>query len=94
MPSHIAIQPLVIGDNAAALTVMAALREQGIWVPAIRPPTVPAGTARLRIALSAAHQAEDVDALLSALRAAAAGLSAGRAEESGQRRVAVAALEA
>jgi 8-amino-7-oxononanoate synthase len=94
MPSHTAIQPLVIGDNAAALTVMAALREQGIWVPAIRPPTVPAGTARLRIALSAAHQAEDVDALLGALRAAAAVLSAGRAEESGQRRVAVAALEA
>jgi len=84
MPSHTAIQPLVIGDNAAALTVMAALREQGIWVPAIRPPTVPAGTARLRIALSAAHQAEDVDALLGALRAAAAGLSADRAEEPGQ----------
>ena len=94
MPSHTAIQPLVIGDNEAALTVMAALREQGIWVPAIRPPTVPAGTARLRIALSAAHQAEDVDALLGALRAAAAGLSAGRAEEPGQHRVAVAALEA
>ncbi|WP_439607385.1 aminotransferase class I/II-fold pyridoxal phosphate-dependent enzyme [Hydrogenophaga sp.] len=71
MASSTAIQPLVIGDNAAALAVMAALREQGLWVPAIRPPTVPAGTARLRIALSAAHQPEDVDTLLRALRSAA-----------------------
>jgi 8-amino-7-oxononanoate synthase len=71
MPSATAIQPLVIGDNAAALAVMAGLRECGLWVPAIRPPTVPAGTARLRIALSAAHQRADVDALLKALRAAA-----------------------
>ncbi|WP_382325444.1 aminotransferase class I/II-fold pyridoxal phosphate-dependent enzyme [Hydrogenophaga sp. UC242_53] len=72
MPSATAIQPLVIGDNAAALAVMAVLREQGLWVPAIRPPTVPAGTARLRIALSAAHQPADIDALLRALRIAAA----------------------
>lgn len=72
MPSTTAIQPLVIGDNAAALTVMAVLREQGLWVPAIRPPTVPTGTARLRIALSAAHQPSDIDALLRALRIAAA----------------------
>ena len=72
MPSATAIQPLVIGDNAAALAVMAVLREQGLWVPAIRPPTVPAGTARLRIALSAAHQPADIDALLCALRIAAA----------------------
>ncbi|WP_332815740.1 aminotransferase class I/II-fold pyridoxal phosphate-dependent enzyme [Ramlibacter sp.] len=86
MPSDTAIQPLVIGDNEAALSVMAALREQGIWVPAIRPPTVPVGTARLRIALSAAHQSADVAALVGALRAAAAGL--------GQHRVAAAALEA
>ncbi len=50
---------------------MASLRERGLWVPAIRPPTVPAGTARLRIALSAAHQRADVDSLLQALRAAA-----------------------
>ncbi|WP_291101871.1 8-amino-7-oxononanoate synthase [Hydrogenophaga sp.] len=73
MPSDTAIQPLVIGDNEAALDVMARLREQGLWVPAIRPPTVPEGTARLRIALSAAHQADDVDRLLAALRSAAAG---------------------
>lgn len=71
MPSNTAIQPLVIGENAAALTAMAVLREQGLWVPAIRPPTVPEGTARLRIALSAAHEPEDVEALLNALRIAA-----------------------
>ena len=71
MPSSTAIQPLVIGDNAAALAVMAALRERGLWVPAIRPPTVPAGTARLRIALSAAHESADVDTLVRALRNAA-----------------------
>ncbi|MDP2017195.1 8-amino-7-oxononanoate synthase [Hydrogenophaga sp.] len=73
MPSDTAIQPLVIGDNEAALAVMAVLREQGLWVPAIRPPTVPVGTARLRIALSAAHQVEDVAQLVTALRLAAAG---------------------
>jgi 8-amino-7-oxononanoate synthase len=71
MPSDTAIQPLVIGDNEAALAVMAVLREQGLWVPAIRPPTVPVGTARLRIALSAAHQPADVEVLLRALRLAA-----------------------
>lgn len=67
MPSDTAIQPLVIGDNAAALDLMARLRERGFWVPAIRPPTVPAGTARLRIALSAAHTLDELDQLLEAL---------------------------
>lgn len=71
LPSATTIQPLVIGDNAAALAVMASLREQRLWVPAIRPPTVPAGTARLRIALSAAHQRADIDDLLKALRSSA-----------------------
>jgi 8-amino-7-oxononanoate synthase len=71
IPSSTPIQPLVIGDNAAALAVMAQLQAQGLWVPAIRPPTVPEGTARLRIALSAAHQVSDVLQLLDALRAAA-----------------------
>lgn len=71
MESSTAIQPLVIGDNDAALTLMAGLKEQGLWVPAIRPPTVPQGSARLRIALSAAHSAADVDALIQALRRAA-----------------------
>jgi len=68
MPSATAIQPLVIGDNAAALSVMAGLQDAGLWVPAIRPPTVPAGTARLRIALSAAHQPAEVDLLVATLR--------------------------
>lgn len=71
LPSATAIQPLVIGDNVAALAVTTSLREQGLWVPAIRPPTVPAGTARLRIALSAAHRRADIDDLLNALRSSA-----------------------
>jgi 8-amino-7-oxononanoate synthase len=68
LPSQTAIQPLIIGDNAAALNVMAKLQEMNIWAPAIRPPTVPAGTARLRISLSAAHLVEDVDSLVVGLR--------------------------
>ncbi len=55
MPSDTAIQPLLIGDNQQALKLSEGLRERGIWVAAIRPPTVPQGTARLRITLSAAH---------------------------------------
>lgn len=68
MPSATAIQPLLVGDNQAALDLSAALRERGIWVAAIRPPTVPQGTARLRITLSAAHSAADVTRLIEALR--------------------------
>ncbi|MDO9052348.1 MAG: 8-amino-7-oxononanoate synthase [Gallionella sp.] len=68
MPSDTAIQPLLIGENQAALDLSMALRERGIWVAAIRPPTVPAGTARLRITLSAAHSAAGVSRLLEALR--------------------------
>jgi 8-amino-7-oxononanoate synthase len=67
MPSTTAIQPLLIGDNQAALNLSAALRERGIWVAAIRPPTVPQGTARLRITLSAAHSATDVTRLIEEL---------------------------
>jgi len=67
LPSYTAVQALVIGSNAAALELMEGLRERGLWVPAIRPPTVPAGTARLRIALSAAHTEADVNQLLAAL---------------------------
>ena len=61
------IQPLIVGDNRAALDLAEGLRSRGIWVSAIRPPTVPAGTARLRIALSAAHSVEHVDELAAAL---------------------------
>ncbi|MEZ6929076.1 8-amino-7-oxononanoate synthase [Aeromonas sp. S16(2024)] len=61
------IQPLLVGESAAALQLAQRLRDSGIWVSAIRPPTVPVGTARLRITLSAAHREEDVDSLLEAL---------------------------
>lgn len=68
--SPTAIQPLIIGDNGAALALSAGLEDAGIRVGAIRPPTVPEGTARLRITLSASHTASDVAQLLDALRAA------------------------
>jgi 8-amino-7-oxononanoate synthase len=67
MESDTAIQPLLVGENQAALNLSMALQERGIWVAAIRPPTVAAGTARLRITLSAAHSTADVDRLLEAL---------------------------
>ncbi len=67
MPSETAIQPVLIGDNQLALVLSEGLRERGIWVAAIRPPTVPNGTARLRITLSAAHSAADVDQLVGTL---------------------------
>ena len=65
--SESAIQPLIVGDNARALRLAERLRQQGCWVTAIRPPTVPPGTARLRLTLTAAHLAEDIDSLLEAL---------------------------
>ena len=61
------IIPVVIGDEAAALSASADLLALGLWVPAIRPPTVPDGTARLRITLSAVHTDEQVDRLVSGL---------------------------
>lgn len=73
------IQPLVVGDSGDAVALMEALLGRGIWVPAIRPPTVPAGTARLRISLSAAHSAEDIDRLIQALRELAAEVPGRRA---------------
>jgi len=67
LPSSTAIQPLVVGDNAAALQISAQLAARGLLVPAIRPPTVPAGTARLRISLSAAHGIDDAVRLTAVL---------------------------
>jgi len=67
LPSGTPIQPVIVGESVAALALSAALETRGILVPAIRPPTVPAGTARLRITFSALHQAADVDRLLAAL---------------------------
>ena len=68
LPSLTAIQPLIVGDNEAALALSGALWERGLWVPAIRPPTVPKDTARLRISVSAAHTAADIDQLIRALK--------------------------
>ena len=65
------IQPLIAGSAARALAWSAQLERCGILVPAVRPPTVPDGTARLRIVLSAAHEEADVDRLLDALGALA-----------------------
>jgi 8-amino-7-oxononanoate synthase len=72
------IQPLVVGDNATALALAAALEHRGIRVPAIRPPTVAEGTARLRITLCGSHTEADVAQLLTALEAAAEVLSPNR----------------
>jgi 8-amino-7-oxononanoate synthase len=66
-PSSTPIQPLVIGGNEEAMAVSSALASEGLLVPAIRPPTVPRGTARLRISLSAAHDVADVERLARAL---------------------------
>jgi 8-amino-7-oxononanoate synthase len=63
------IQPLVGGGSQRALTLAAALRDRGILITAIRPPTVPAGGARLRVTFSASHRDADVDRLLAALEA-------------------------
>ena len=67
MPSVSPIQPLVVGDPARALAMSGALEERGFLITAIRPPTVPEGTSRLRITLTAAHEASDIDHLLEAL---------------------------
>lgn len=70
--SHTPIQPLIVGHNAEAMRLAARLEQAGIRVPGIRPPTVPAGTARLRITLCADHTEADVERLLQVLRDAAA----------------------
>jgi len=61
------IVPLIVGDASRAIELSDGLRARGILIPAIRPPTVPAGTARLRITLSATHSETDIDGLMSAL---------------------------
>ncbi len=76
MPSRTPIQPVLIGDNAETLAVARALWNESLWVPAIRPPTVPAGSARLRISLSAAHTCADVDLLADTLMRLEAGVAA------------------
>jgi len=68
LPSATAIQPLVVGENDAAVALAGSLWQRSLWVPAIRPPTVPPGTARLRISVSAAHTTTDIDRLVAALK--------------------------
>ncbi|MDH1008911.1 8-amino-7-oxononanoate synthase [Pseudomonas nicosulfuronedens] len=67
MDSPTPIQPILVGGSARAMALSAELRQRGILVGAIRPPTVPAGTARLRVTLSASHSEAQVDRLLVAL---------------------------
>ena len=73
--SYTPIQPIVVGANSAAVELANELWRRGFWVPAIRPPTVPKGTARLRVSLSAAHELGDVDALVDALADLAPGFA-------------------
>ena len=67
MESTTAIQPLVLGDAEHTLAVANKLKEKGVWLTAIRPPTVPFNTARLRVTLSSAHQADDIKKLVDSL---------------------------
>ncbi len=67
LPSATPIQPVIIGAAAATMQIGAALEARGVLVGAIRPPTVPVGTARLRITFSALHESADIDSLLAAL---------------------------
>ncbi|MGC9238078.1 MAG: aminotransferase class I/II-fold pyridoxal phosphate-dependent enzyme [Acidithiobacillus sp.] len=74
LPSDSPIQALLLGDNARALALSARLREAGFYCPAVRPPTVPPHSARLRITLSAGHSTADIGALAKALNTALAAL--------------------
>jgi 8-amino-7-oxononanoate synthase len=67
LPSDTPIQPLLVGDDPAAVAMAQALEARGFWVAAIRPPTVPEGTARLRITIGTGHDRLQIDALLQAL---------------------------
>jgi 8-amino-7-oxononanoate synthase len=68
-PSQTPIQPILLGDNATVQRVGEAMRQHGFWLASIRPPTVPAGSARLRITVRATHRAEDITAMVSRLSA-------------------------
>jgi 8-amino-7-oxononanoate synthase len=70
------IQPVIVHDDARALNLSRRLMDRGYWIAAIRPPTVPRGTARLRITLSAAHDFDQIDGLLDALAMSLRELSA------------------
>ena len=70
MRGLVAILPLLVGDDERALTFSAELLKQGIFVPAIRPPTVPVGMSRLRIVPTASHSSADVDMALDAFASA------------------------
>ncbi|WP_426151329.1 8-amino-7-oxononanoate synthase [Pseudomonas sp. DC3000-4b1] len=76
MPSHTPIQPIVVGSSERAMAWSGRLRERGLLVTAIRPPTVPAGSARLRVTLSAAHSQAQVARLLEGLAECQAQLGA------------------
>jgi 8-amino-7-oxononanoate synthase len=78
LDSRTAVQPVVVGANETVLALADSLLEQGFWVPAVRPPTVPPGTARLRLSLSADHEMADLERLGAALLQAGAGLPPAR----------------
>lgn len=67
-PSFTPIQPVILGSNASALAAAKLLDEAGYWIPAIRPPTVPVGSSRLRITFSANHSVDDLRELIKALQ--------------------------
>ena len=73
MASESPVQPLLTGASDRALRISDRLKNQGVWISAIRPPTVPQGEARLRVTLTAAHTTEDIETLLTALESAFAG---------------------
>ncbi len=67
-PSSTPIQPVILGSNASALAAANLLDEAGYWIPAIRPPTVPVGSSRLRITFSANHSVADLRELIKTLK--------------------------
>ncbi|MBU2572443.1 MAG: 8-amino-7-oxononanoate synthase [Gammaproteobacteria bacterium] len=67
MPSNSPIQPILIGDSCSAVEIGKCLLDDGFWVGAIRPPTVPQGSARLRVTISTLHEAQQIDRLLESL---------------------------